>query len=200
MPARNNLGCRVDRSDLCCKLVPPSRIHEVALVQQTNVAECQLLAQQPADVLAVVEGLEICSITDADHSIQTVGGLHVGVSEEGLRHRCHLRQARALDDEAVKLGQGLLSCRCSAHCPLGEPSESIHKITAHTTAQAPIGHHHHLRVASLHRHEMVVYGDAAKLVLHDRNPLAMLQAFEYKIEEGRFPGSQESSEDGSLHS
>mmetsp|Transcript_37464 Transcript_37464/g.105818 ORF Transcript_37464/g.105818 Transcript_37464/m.105818 type:complete len:281 (-) Transcript_37464:159-1001(-) len=205
--ARDDPHRRVQRPYPRAGRVPPPGVDEVALVQEAHVAEADLLPEEAGDAAAArgaapgagaaqLEGLEAGGVADADDAVEAVGGLHEGVGEEGLRDGGHLGEPGALDDQPVP---GRPPKSGLPRGPGRQPPEGVDEVPADPAAQAAVGHDGDARLAPLHRgHELVVDGDAAELVLDDRDALAVL-ALEDEVQEGRLPRPEEAREDRRFH-
>mmetsp|Transcript_23933 Transcript_23933/g.74187 ORF Transcript_23933/g.74187 Transcript_23933/m.74187 type:complete len:325 (+) Transcript_23933:1-975(+) len=207
LAAGHDLDRRAHRADPGADHVALRGVDEVALVEQADVGDGELLPDEAADLgpggatgpgAVGLEGLEVPGVADADDAVQLVGGLDEGVREEGLGDGQHLGEAGALDEEAVELA--LRTGRAGRGRVLrGQPPQGLHEVAPHAAAEAAVRHDHHLSVAALHKHELVVHGDAAELVLHDADALAMAQALEHKVQKGSLPRAQEAREDRRAH-
>mmetsp|Transcript_82202 Transcript_82202/g.266196 ORF Transcript_82202/g.266196 Transcript_82202/m.266196 type:complete len:232 (+) Transcript_82202:544-1239(+) len=206
MPARDDFDRGVQLPHALADAVSLRGVHEVALVQKADVADGQLLPQQASDVRAetaavgfcattALHGLEEVRIGDADHAVELKGGLDKGVCEEGLRHGDHLREARALNQQVVQCRSPTFALAQRLR-PLRQPLQGLHHVAAHPAAEASVGHRDDLGLALLKQHQLVVDGDAPKLVLHHPDALAVTKALQNEVQEGRLAGTQEARQDG----
>jgi len=170
---------RVDTANAGFDLLQIVLSHEIGLVQDDHVGECDLVLGF-GRVLQPVE--EPLGVGDGDHRIEPCGLLHVGIDEEGLGHGCGVRQPRRLDDDRVELSPAF-------HQALDDADE----IAAHGAADAAVVHFKNFFVGA--DDKIIVDADLPELVDDDGELPAVILG-EDAVQERRLAGAEIAGQHG----